>query len=315
MTPAGDWFTRRTFRAADYAPDQLAERKAALGVSVSVVLPALNEAPTVGDVVAACMSLHGTLVDEVVVIDGASTDGTADIAAAAGARVHQHTDVLPRYGPALGKGDALWRSLSVTSGDIVAFCDTDIRNPDPKFVWGLLGPLLCVPEVEFVKAFYERPVEMAGVLHATGGGRVTELTARPLLNLFWPELAGLVQPLSGEYAGRRSLLEQLPFFTGYGVELGHLIDTLDLRGADAIAQVDLAQRIHRNQGMSSLSRMAFGIMQVARQRLEAEGRLRADTDASQLPYVQFEREDDGAVHPREASVEVSQRPPMASVGG
>jgi glucosyl-3-phosphoglycerate synthase len=313
VTDGATWFTRRTFRAADYDPDRLASRKAELGITVSVVLPALNEADTVGDVVASCVSLRGVLVDEVVVIDGNSSDGTAGIATEAGARVHQHTDILPEYGAALGKGDALWRSLTVTSGDIVVFCDTDIRNPDPRFVWGLLGPLLHVDEVQFVKAFYERPVEMAGVLHATGGGRVTELTARPLLNLFWPQLAGLVQPLSGEYAGRRSLLEGLPFFTGYGVEIGHLIDTLDLHGAEAIAQVDLAERIHRNQHMSSLSRMAYGIMQVAGRRLAAEGRLHHFDDSVARSYLQFERDEDGGVSPREAAVPVTERPAIATL--
>jgi glucosyl-3-phosphoglycerate synthase len=274
---------------------------------VSVVLPARNEAATISGVVRACAALAGTLVDELVVLDGGSTDGTADLAVAEGARVHTDSQILPEHGPALGKGDALWRSLSVTSGDIVVFVDTDIRNPDPRFVWALLGPLLAEPGVDFVKAFYERPVELGGALHPTGGGRVTELMARPLLNLYWPALAGLVQPLSGEYAGRRDLLESLPFFTGYGVEVGLLVDILAARGADAIAQVDVYERIHRNQDMNALSRMAYGILQVAMRRLGVE----PPDDLAR--YVQFER-DGGHVRPHTVEVGVTERPPIASLG-
>jgi glucosyl-3-phosphoglycerate synthase len=308
----GGWFARRTFGHTDFDVDDLARRKAEQGVSVSVVLPARDEAATIEGVVAACASLAGSLVDELVVLDGGSTDGTAELAAAAGARVHTDRQILPEHGRPEGKGDALWRSLTVTSGDLVVFVDTDIRNPDPRFVWALLGPLLVEPEVALVKAFYERPVQLGGELHATGGGRVTELMARPLLNLLWPELAGLVQPLSGEYAGRRSLLERIPFFTGYGVELGMLIDTLAARGPDAIAQVDLEERIHRNQDMNALSRMAYGILQVALQRLADDGR--ADVPAAAGRYTQFLR-DAAGVHPDVAVVPITERPPIAGLGG
>ena len=257
--------------------------------------------------------LATVLIDEVVVIDGGSTDDTVSIAAAHGARVHQADRVLPHYGPSLGKGDSLWRSLSVTGGDLVVFLDTDVANPDPKFVVGLLGPLLSEPRVHLVKAFYERPVKLERVQYATGGGRVTELTARPLLNMFWPELAGLVQPLSGEYAARRTLLESIPFFTGYGVEIGMLIDTLNAKGADSIAQVDLAQRVHRNQSLTALSRMAFGILQVAVRRLAEEGRATAPPwSADGLPYLQFERGAQ-AMQAKATTVEVVERPPLASL--
>ena len=277
------------------------------------MLPARNEAATIGKVVDAVARLANILVDEIVVVDSASTDGTADIAAEHGARVHQADQLMPSFGPSLGKGDALWRSLSVTGGDIVVFLDTDVSNPDPCFVTGLLGPLLTHPHVSLVKAFYERPVKLERVQYATGGGRVTELTARPLINMFWPELAGLVQPLSGEYAARRPLLESLPFFTGYGVELGLLIDALEAVGADGIAQVDLDCRVHRNQSLPALSRMAYGILQVAVQRLAQEGRaVQPRWFGDGAPYVQFEREN-GSVEALFEQVPVVERPPLRSV--
>ncbi|HVM15119.1 MAG TPA: glucosyl-3-phosphoglycerate synthase [Egibacteraceae bacterium] len=315
MTVAGDrdWFRRRTFSSEQFGVDALAERKDASGTTVSVVLPTRNEAATVGAMVEAVASLAGTLVDELVVVDGGSTDGTPTIAADAGARVHDDSHILPQYGPTLGKGDALWRGLSVTSGDIVVYVDADIRNPDARFVWGLLGPLLSNPAVQLVKGFYDRPLEVRGVVDRAGGGRVTELMARPLLNLFWPELAGLVQPLAGEYAGRRDLLEAVPFFTGYGVELGLLVDTLDRVGLDAIAQVDLGERIHRNQVLADLSVMAYAIAKVALRRLCDERRA---TLADALPkgYTQFGRNEQGRITEERRDVAVFERPPLGSVG-
>ncbi len=282
----------------------------ATGTTISVVLPARDEAETVGGVVDAVAELADVLVDEIVVVDGASRDDTADIAVDRGARVHQADMLLPHYGPSLGKGDALWRSLTVTGGDVIVFLDTDLHNPSSSFVVGLLGPLLTEPEVHLVKAFYERPVKLERVQYPTGGGRVTELAARPLINMFWPELAGLVQPLSGEYAGRRTLLERIPFFTGYGVEIGMLIDTLDLLGADAIAQVDLDRRVHRNQPLPALSRMAFGILQVAVQRLDDEGGTSLPIWPGEgLEYLQFERRHDG-VQVETHHVAVLERPPL-----
>lgn len=309
--PGSTWTLERTWAARDLSVDQLAARKAHLGASVSVVLPALNEVATIEGVVDACTVLADRLIDELVVIDGGSEDGTAERAAAAGARVHVDAQILPEFGPALGKGDALWRALAVTSGDIVVYIDTDIRNPDPRFVYGLLAPLLEDPTIQLVKAFYERPVEVGKILHPTGGGRVTELLARPLLNLFWPELATLVQPLSGEYAGRRELLEALPFFTGYGVELGMLVDTLIRVGSQAIGQVDVDERIHRNQSLESLSRMAFGIAQVAMRRLADDGRLSPGVEFPNT-YLQFTRSASGISSSLRA-VEIVQRPPMNSV--
>lgn len=312
MSDATSWFQQRTYQAEDFTLDDLQRRKDEAELTVSVVIPALNEAPTINGVVEACAKLGDTLVDELVVIDGGSQDNTAELAATAGARVHSGDQVLTEHGVCGGKGDSLWRSLTVTSGDIVVFVDADIRNPDPRFVWGLLGPLLTDADVQLVKAFYERPVQLGEELHPTGGGRVTELLARPLINAFWPKLAGLIQPLSGEYAGRRGLLEELPFFTGYGVELGMLVDTLRLRGARAIAQVDLYERVHRNQDLAALSRMATGILQVALQRLDEEGRM-GDMPTRLSSYLQFERGDDERVHPHQVEVDILERPPISSV--
>lgn len=307
-----DWFARRTWSAADLDLDRLIAARRDTGTTVSVVLPARNEADTIRGVVEAAVALRDTLVDEVVVLDGNSTDGTAELAAAAGATVHQDSGILAQFGRALGKGDALWRSLSVTSGDVVAFVDTDIRNPDPRFVRGIVGPLLVDETVGFVKGFYDRPLDVGGTLQPSGGGRVTELTARPLLNLFWPELAGLVQPLSGEYAGRRELLECVPFFTGYGVEIGLLIDILALRGADAIGQCDIERRVHRNQTLPALSRMAFAIAQVALRRLTEADRARF-TDALGATYVQFERDHLGHITLQAREVGDVDRPPLRDV--
>jgi glucosyl-3-phosphoglycerate synthase len=304
-----DWFARRTFATADLDLQALIERKRAAGLTVSLVLPARNEAGTVEGVVASGMALAGQLVDEVVVLDGNSTDGTAELAAAAGATIHQDAEILTQFGAPFGKGDALWRSLTVTSGDIVAFVDTDIRNPDPRFVWGIVAPLLLDDEIGFVKGFYDRPIEIGGVLQPSGGGRVTELMARPLINLFWPALAGMVQPLSGEYAGRRGLLERIPFFTGYGVEIGLLIDVLADSGADAIAQVDVGERVHRNQDLASLSRMSFAIAHVALQRLAASGRVSFD-DTLDDRYVQFLRDDHGVMTLQSGTVADVERPPL-----
>ena len=222
---------------------------------MSLVLPTLNEEETIGPIVRrAIREMVGRvpLLDEVVVIDSASTDRTREIAEAEGARVVQHPDVLTRYGSFRGKGESLWKSLYETSGDIIVWADTDVRNWHPRMVYGTLGPLLHEPRLQYVKGYYQRPIVEAGVLREGGGGRVTELVARPLINLFFPELSGFIQPLAGEYAGRRSILEQIPFFTGYAVEIGHLIDVAERSGLDGLGQVDLERRVHRNQELEGL---------------------------------------------------------------
>jgi glucosyl-3-phosphoglycerate synthase len=265
------WFAENTFHSREFRDvDRLVELKRRQGLTISLGLPTLNEEATIGDIIAtlrAALMERSPLLDEIVVIDSRSTDRTVEIARSMGVPVVQHPDVLPEHGSFQGKGEALWKSLHVLRGDIVAWCDTDISNIHPQFVYGTVGPLLTDSRISYVKGFYRRPLNFGGELQSAGGGRVTELTARPLINLFYPLLSGLVQPLSGEYAGRRELLELLPFFTGYGVETGHLIDILENFGLNAIAQTDLGVRIHRNQDLLDLSRMAFAIMQVALKRL------------------------------------------------
>jgi len=265
------WFAENTFHSREFRDlDRLVASKRRQGLTISLGLPTLNESATIGQILKLCLSHlveRYRLVDEVVVIDSGSSDGTVEIARSYGVEVHQHPAILPEYGAFPGKGEALWKSLHLLRGDLVAWCDTDISNFHTRFIFGTLGPLLTDSRISYVKGFYKRPLKFGTALRTAGGGRVTELTARPVINLFYPELSGLLQPLSGEFAGRRELLEQLPFFTGYGVEIGMLIDILESFGLNRIAQVDLGSRVHRNQELFDLSKMAFAILQVALKRL------------------------------------------------
>jgi glucosyl-3-phosphoglycerate synthase len=308
QTEVSEWLRRRTYRASTYAATRLLEVKRRNACTVSVVLPALNEEATVGAIVEAirCAFVERVpLVDELVVIDSGSTDRTACVAADAGARVVHVDDILCRYGRVPGKGEALWKSLYVTDGDLVVFLDSDVQAFDPRFVLGLLGPLVTTPSVGYVKGLYDRPVATVEGLVPTGGGRVTELTARPILAALWPHLSGFVQPLSGEYAGRRGLLEQVPFVSHYGVELGLLIDLAELAGMDALAQVDLGTRRHSHQTDAALGRMAAQILQTALARCPD---LRVPGDE----LIQFVRS--GAdVEAVSWDVGVIERPPMATV--
>ncbi|MDQ3616967.1 MAG: glucosyl-3-phosphoglycerate synthase [Actinomycetota bacterium] len=303
------WFDNRTSLSQDWSRQRLAALKG--NTRVSVVLPARDEAVTVGDIVATIRGelVHKVpLVDEILVIDSGSVDATAAVARRAGARVVRQADVLPGLGDRPGKGEALWKSLLLTSGDLVVFVDADLREFDEQFVVGLLGPLLTDPSVAFVKAFYDRPLANGDQVLPAGGGRVTELVARPLLNLHWPDAAGFVQPLAGEYAGRRALLERLPFVSGYGVEIGMLIDVLEESGLDTMAQVDLGQRRHRNSSDAALGRMAAQVHLAVLSRLHRHGRALV-TDEPAMSMTQFERQ--GAEFATTTSyVGVTERPPM-----
>ncbi|MGW7099868.1 glucosyl-3-phosphoglycerate synthase [Streptomyces sp. NPDC054838] len=309
------WLADRSWSAADRPLDRLLDRKRASGATVSVVLPALDEEATVGAIVEVIRrdlieGLPLPLVDELVVVDSGSSDRTAEVAAKAGARVVHRDAVLPRLPAVPGKGEVLWRSLLATTGDIVCFVDADLRDFSSAFVSGIVGPLLTEPDVQFVKAMYDRPLGDA----PGQGGRVTELVARPLLNLHWPQLAGFVQPLGGEYAVRRSLLERLPFPVGYGVELGLLVDALHTVGLDALAQVDVGVRLHRHQDGQALGRMAAAIYRTAQLRLS-----RGHSPGYRWGYppvrpalTQFERGPDGFVA-RTHAVDTEERPPMLEV--
>jgi len=271
------WFAENTFHAREFKDlKQLVELKEKQGLTISLGLPALNEEKTIGQIIRTVRERfveRYPLLDEIVVIDSNSTDRTVEIATHLGVPVVRHPDILKQYGAWVGKGEALWSSLYVLRGDLIAWIDTDILNIHPRFVYGILGPLIREPHLMYVKGFYQRPLHVGRKLEARGGGRVTELVARPLLNLFYPELSGLIQPLAGEYAGRREALEAVPFFTGYGVEIGLLIDILSRFGLKTIGQVDLEERVHRNQSLLALSKMAFEIIQVVMLRVGAERRV------------------------------------------
>ncbi|XKK38183.1 glucosyl-3-phosphoglycerate synthase [Nocardiopsis sp. ARC36] len=269
------WFGRRTYRSSDWSVERLVELKHRGRGTVSLVLPARDEAATVGGIVARVrreLVEDAPLLDEIVVMDSDSADDTAAVAREAGATVHRVGDVRPDLGHHRGKGEAMWKSQFVTSGDIVAFLDADLVEWDTHFVSGLLGPLLTQPDVSLVKGFYDRVLDLSGDGGAAGGevsyegGRVTELVARPTIALRWPALSGVVQPLSGEWAVRRDLFSQLSVPTGYGVELAVLVDTHLRRGVDAVAQVDLGRRAHRHQSLRDLGAMATELLAVADRR-------------------------------------------------
>jgi glucosyl-3-phosphoglycerate synthase len=287
------WFAENTFNSEEYADlGQLVELKRQRGVTVSLGLPTLNEEETIGEIITILKKAlmdEVPLLDEMVVIDSASTDRTVEIARELGVPVVVHQEVLPEAGPPLrGKGEALWKSLHVLKGDLIAWVDTDVANMHPRFVYGLIGPLLREPRIAYVKGYYHRPLKIGNTLQHEGGGRVTELTIRPLFNLFFPLLSGLVQPLAGEYAGRREVLERLPFFSGYGVETGLLIDLLEEYGLSSIGQVSLGERVHRNQSLANLSLMAFALVQVILSRLEEHARVRFIQDVNRsMKLIRF----------------------------
>ncbi len=305
------WFGRRTSRWQDWPLDWLLAAKQRQGATISVVIPARNEERTVAAVVGAIsrsLIEEVPLVDELVVMDSDSADSTATVAARAGAVVYRAAEVRPAAGTFPGKGEALWKSLLVTGGDLLVFIDADLTSWGPHFVSGLLGPLLAMPDVRLVKGFYTRVLTETDGSTSTEGGRVTELVARPLISLWWPELAGVVQPLAGEWAARRSLMESLPIPVGYGVELATLMDTAALHGLDAIAQVDLGSRAHRHQANHDLALMAAELLMVAERR-----RPRQHVQAAELQ--QFVRDESGQARLVARQIPVTERPPAASARG
>lgn len=302
-------FASRTHRWQDWSLPDLMSAKEAGQRTVSLVVPARNEAATVGDVVSRVRTaLVDTvaLLDEIVVIDSDSEDDTFAVAEGAGAIVYRSRDIRPDLGSQPGKGEAMWKSLFVTRGDLIVFMDADLIDWDTHFVPGLLGPLLTAPRIALVKGFYERPFVEGDRVRAYEGGRVTELVARPLIAMLFPELAGLVQPLAGEWAVRRSLFETLRVPTGYGVELAALIDTSRSLGTGAIAQVQLGRRTHRHQSLRDLAAMATQVLAVAWSR--ATGAPSAGTVLLRQHVL-----DDGAPVERARPVSLTERPPARSL--
>jgi hypothetical protein len=306
------WFAENTFHHREFADiGRLIDLKRKNGVSISVGLPAFNEEDTIGGLILSFKSAlmeDAPLVDEIILIDGNSTDGTRTVAHELGVKSHIHQQSLSGLGSFRGKGEALWKSLYLLKGDLIVWIDTDIVNPHPRFVYGILGPLLVDPQIKYVKGFYRRPASATDLIQSAGGEGVSELLARPMINLFFPELSGLVQPLAGMYAGRRSALEHVPFYTGYGVEVGLLLDLLERFRLGSIAQVDLDDVQHRNQDLRALSKKAFAILQVFAQHLRQNGMI--DLHAQMERTMKILRAEDEHFSLEEVDVYEQQRPPM-----
>ncbi|HEY8240196.1 MAG TPA: glucosyl-3-phosphoglycerate synthase [Kiritimatiellia bacterium] len=309
------WLSSHTFRCEQFADLKgLVAEKQKRGVTISLCLPTLNEEKTIGKEVVLLKSelmTRNPLLDEIAVFDSGSTDRTREIAAEYGADVYLSRDILPDLGEKKGKGENLWKAIYQLKGDIIVYIDTDIANIRPHFVYGLVGPLLHNPEIQYVKGYYDRPLLLKQGQRVPGGGRVTEILVRPLFSLYFPELTALIQPLSGEYAARREALEQIAFPVGYGVETAHLLDVYRQWGLTALAQTDLGQRIHRNQDTSALGRMSFGILQTFHARLRRYGLARGD-DKFNTVLRQFTGRDDGH-QLTEQVIEEDERPPMISI--
>jgi glucosyl-3-phosphoglycerate synthase len=315
MNTVDQWLATRTFHHRQFAEVEMLMRlKEEQGLSLSLCIPTLNEAATIGAVVTllhAALCDQIPLLDEIAVIDSGSTDRTLELGSAAGASVYRAADILPEMGCHCGKGENLWKALYQLKGDIVIFLDADITNMHPRFVTGLVGPLLRCPEIGYVKSFSERPPCRHGEACSLGGGRVTEILIRPLFSRYFPELTAFIQPLAGEYASRRSVLERLAFPVGYGVETAHLIDLHALHGLGIFAQTDMGQRYHRNRSNDELGRMSFAILQVMERRLRARS-LWHDPSEGESSLSQFIRRD-GSWQRETCAIVEMERPPMREV--
>lgn len=310
-----DWIHRNTFHHSQFWDiRKLIEAKEQQGLTISLCLPTLNEEKTIGKEVILFKSElmdRYPLIDEIAVIDSGSTDKTREIAAAFGANVYLSSEILPQYGEKKGKGENLWKAVYELKGDIICYVDADIANIHPRFAYGLIAPLLYNAQMKYVKAFYDRPLAFSQGVRPSGGGRVTEILVRPLFSLFYPELTGLIQPLSGEYAVRREVLEQIPFPIGYGVETSHILDVYNRWGMEAFAQTDLDQRVHRNQATLSLGKMAFGILRTFLARSEALGSTK-DMAKFSTTLRQFQAHDD-RYEQIEYEIVEEERPPMITL--
>ena len=309
------WIQEHTFYHTDFWDlKKLAKLKEKQNLKISLCFPTLNEEKTIGKeiiVIKSELQDRYPLIDEIAVIDSGSTDKTRQIAEEFGAKFFSSQDYLKEEGPAKGKGENLWKSIYLLEGDIIAFIDADISNIHPKFAYGLIAPLIYKQDIKFVKAFYSRPLKTEGDAQRLGGGRVTEILIRPLFSQFFPELSGIIQPLSGEFAGRREVFEQIPFPVGYGVETGMLIDIYKRWGLNAIAQTNLDIRVHRNQKIQDLGKMAFGILQTFWKRLLLQGKIK---DLEEYNYILRQVKVSNKKYSfNEFEIREFERPPMVKV--
>ena len=309
------WLDQNTFHHGEFWDIlDLVKEKEKKGLTISLCIPTLNEEKTIGKEVLILKSElmeRYPLIDEFAVIDSGSKDKTLEVARSYGADTYLASDILPEVGDKRGKGENLWKAIHQLKGDIICYVDADISNIHPRFVYGLVAPLIKKEEVQYVKAFYDRPLNYSSGLRSSGGGRVTEILIRPLFSLFYPELTNIIQPLSGEYAARREVLEMIPFPIGYGVETSHLLDLYEKFGIDAFAQTDLDRRVHRNQTTNALGKMSFGILQTFINRLHSQGKIDRIPDMETF-YRRFEVED-GAYNQLIQEVVEEERPAMIEI--
>lgn len=315
MTTINDWIKQNTFHHSEFRDlKELIEKKEKQGLKISLCIPTLNEESTIGKEVIIFRSelmQRYPLLDELAVIDSGSTDKTLEVARSFGADTYLASDILPNLDPKRGKGENLWKAIHQLEGDIIVYIDADIKNIHPRFVYGLVAPLINRPEMKYVKAFYDRPLAFSQGIRPSGGGRVTEILIRPLFSLFFPELTAIIQPLSGEYAVRREVLESIPFPIGYGVETSHLLDVYTRWGMEAFGQTHLDQRVHRNQATRSLGRMAFGILQTFLSRVQSLGVVPELPELSTV-LRQFQVKDE-EFETVEYKITEEERPPMDTI--
>jgi len=310
-----DWIRENTHHHSIFADlKNLVELKENSGLTISLCIPTLNEEKTIGKEIVILKSElmnRYPLLDEIAVVDSGSDDRTLEVASSFGADTYLSTEILPEEGSRMGKGENLWKAIYQLKGDIIVYIDADIKNIHPRFAYGLIGPLVLKPEVSYVKAFYDRPLAFSDSIRPSGGGRVTEILTRPLFSIFFPELTAIIQPLSGEYAVRRGVLEAIPFPVGYGVETSHLIDVYLKHGMKAFAQTDLDQRVHRNQETRDLGKMSFGILQTFLKRLRRYGIIHSEDDYPTI-LRQFQAHDD-LYETIEWDIPEHERPPMITI--
>jgi glucosyl-3-phosphoglycerate synthase len=311
------WLDQNTYHHGEFWDIlKLVKEKEKKGLKISLCIPTLNEEKTIGKEVLILRSElmeRYPLIDEFAIIDSGSKDKTLEVASSYGADTYLASDILPEEGDKPGKGENLWKAIHQLKGDIICYVDADISNIHPRFVYGLVAPLIHRAEVQYVKAFYDRPLNYSSGLRSSGGGRVTEILIRPLFSLFYPELTNIIQPLSGEYAARREVLEIIPFPIGYGVETSHLLDLYLKYGLNAFAQTDLDRRVHRNQTTNALGKMSFGILQTFINRLHSQGKIDRIPDMETF-YRRFQVED-GSYNQLTQEVVEEERRPMIEVAG